>query len=428
MKLASYIYDAWGNFTITYSNGGGTTSAQYNPFTYRGYYYDSDLGLYYLNSRYYDSNTGRFIGADGQLNDGILGYNLFAYCYNNPVMYVDYSGHMPTWLTYTLGALAFVVAGVLVAATMGMMAPGVICATSFTLTFLGISLSTATTIATVGTMIVMTAAAAYAGDMAFTQVTGESLLLNTVFMGNETAYGIGAFATVIASEEFLYMFFKSLQMGICFVAGTLVETENGGIPIEEITAGMMVYAHNPDTGETELKEVVRVFRNEASELVHVYVNGEEIVCTNEHPFYSPVKGWTAACQLRAGDRLVTLNGEYVIVEQVQHEILEAPVAVYNFEVEGFHTYFVGQTTILVHNECKPKSPSKVSDNYINSNNIDAHVFKNKAGKIPKSQISKYDIYKDTANKGKLWVGDKAGKVWRETTYFFEDLITLWRKR
>ena len=266
-------------------------------------------------------------------------------------MYVDYSGHMPTWLTYTLGALAFVVAGVLVAATMGMMAPGVICATSFTLTFLGISLSTATTIATVGTMIVMTAAAAYAGDMAFTQVTGESLLLNTVFMGNETAYGIGAFATVIASEEFLYMFFKSLQMGICFVAGTLVETENGGIPIEEITAGMMVYAHNPDTGETELKEVVRVFRNEASELVHVYVNGEEIVCTNEHPFYSPVKGWTAACQLRAGDRLVTLNGEYVIVEQVQHEILEAPVAVYNFEVEGFHTYFVGETSVLVHNRC-----------------------------------------------------------------------------
>ena len=71
--------------------------------------------------------------------------------------------------------------------------------------------------------------------------------------------------------------------------------------------------------------------------------------------------------------------------------------------------------------------SKVSDNYINSNNIDAHAFKNQAGKIPKSQISKYDIYKDTANKGKLWVGDKAGKVWRETTYFFKDLMNLWRK-
>ena len=46
-----------------------------------------------------------------------------------------------------------------------------------------------------------------------------------------------------------------------------------------------------------------------------------------------------------------MNGEYVIVEQVQHEILEVPVAVYNFEVEGFHTYFVGETSVLVHNSC-----------------------------------------------------------------------------
>ena len=86
VKLASYIYDAWGNFTVTYTNGGATTAAQYNPFTYRSYYYDDDLGLYYLNSRYYDSNTGRFINADGQLNDSLLGYNLFAYCGNNSKM------------------------------------------------------------------------------------------------------------------------------------------------------------------------------------------------------------------------------------------------------------------------------------------------------------------------------------------------------
>ena len=91
--------------------------------------------------------------------------------------------------------------------------------------------------------------------------------------------------------------------------------------------------------------------NETSELVHVYVNGEEIVCKNEHPFYSPVKGWTAACKLRAGDVLVTLNGEYVIVEWVQHEILESPVTVYNFEVADFHAYFVGSDAVLVHNTC-----------------------------------------------------------------------------
>jgi long-subunit acyl-CoA synthetase (AMP-forming) len=68
-----------------------------------------------------------------------------------------------------------------------------------------------------------------------------------------------------------------------------------------------------------------------------------------------VKGWVAACKLRAGDILVTVNGEYVVVEKVQHEILESPVKVYNFEVEGFHTYYVSNIAVLVHNMCKPKN-------------------------------------------------------------------------
>ncbi len=143
---------------------------------------------------------------------------------------------------------------------------------------------------------------------------------------------------------------KAAKNSACFIAGTLIETENGGIPIEEITAGMMVYAHNPDTGETELKEVVQTFVRETNELVHIKVNGEEIITTPTHPFWVPQKGWTDAIQLRAGDRLQLLNGEYVIIEQVQHELLESPVTVYNFEVEGFHTYFVGETSVFVHME------------------------------------------------------------------------------
>ena len=93
-KLVSYTYDAWGNCTTTYYNGGGSTGAQYNPFRYRGYYYDSDLGLYYLNSRYYDSNTGRFINADGYAStgQGLLGNNMYVYCGNNPIIRNDKSG------------------------------------------------------------------------------------------------------------------------------------------------------------------------------------------------------------------------------------------------------------------------------------------------------------------------------------------------
>lgn len=55
--------------------------------------------------------------------------------------------------------------------------------------------------------------------------------------------------------------------------------------------------------------------------------------------------------IAAGDVLVLVNGEYVVVEKVQHEILEAPVTVYNFQVEDFHTYFVTESAVLVHNAC-----------------------------------------------------------------------------
>ena len=86
-KLVSYVYDAWGNFTTTYHNGTTSNSVvANNPFTYRGYYYDCDLELYCLQTRYYDSNTGRFINADdvGYLgeNGDINSYNLYAYCSN----------------------------------------------------------------------------------------------------------------------------------------------------------------------------------------------------------------------------------------------------------------------------------------------------------------------------------------------------------
>ena len=92
--LVTYTYDAWGNVTVSYSNGGASTAARYNPFRYRGYYYDTETSLYYLNSRYYDPNVGRFLNADGSVNANgdLLGFNMFAYCSNNPVSYIDYCG------------------------------------------------------------------------------------------------------------------------------------------------------------------------------------------------------------------------------------------------------------------------------------------------------------------------------------------------
>ncbi|MBC8533596.1 RHS repeat-associated core domain-containing protein [Yeguia hominis] len=83
--VAKYSYDAWGKL-LTKENLGTGTIADVNPFRYRGYYYDSETGMYYLNSRYYDPEVGRFLNADVIMileNKPTVG-NLFAYCKNTP--------------------------------------------------------------------------------------------------------------------------------------------------------------------------------------------------------------------------------------------------------------------------------------------------------------------------------------------------------
>ncbi len=92
--LVEYEYDALGNCEIT-KDITDFNLAKVNPIRYRGYYYDRETGLYYLQSRYYDPNTGRFLNSDNvtDSNAGVLGYNTFMYCANNPVNSSDPSGH-----------------------------------------------------------------------------------------------------------------------------------------------------------------------------------------------------------------------------------------------------------------------------------------------------------------------------------------------
>ena len=122
--IGEYVYDAWGNCTIEASGADNIEIMETNPFRYRGYYWDKELNLYYLQTRYYDPQTGRFINADGieyaleqlqQLN----GLNLYAYCFNNPIMGVDEDGTIPKWLAWALTGLAVVAAVAVSIATVG---------------------------------------------------------------------------------------------------------------------------------------------------------------------------------------------------------------------------------------------------------------------------------------------------------------------
>ena len=341
--VASYEYDAWGNIiSVKDANGNAITSqthiAHLNPFRYRSYYYDKDLGLYYLQSRYYDSEIGRFINADNQIagvGGDVRGYNMYSYCMNNPVDMTDVSGNWPNW--------SKLVSGIGLAVT-GMAA-----------------VAAAVTATCVAAPVVVAVAIAGAACMAMgaseieEAFNGYNLVKEEVFNGNEQAYN--AVRTVASTAASLGTSYINSVTGagniqVCFVAGTYILAHLRNKKIEDIRVGDKVWAENPETGEKELKTVVQTFVNETNELVHVFVNNEEIITTPNHPFYVPQKGWVSAIKLRVGDILVLRNGKYVIIEQIQHEILETPVTVYNFEVEDFHTYYVGESSVLVHNDCK----------------------------------------------------------------------------
>ncbi len=377
--VVEYKYDTWGK-VIAVTGSLGSTLGRLNPFRYRGYVYDTETGFYYLTTRYYDPDTGRFLNADGYISTGytISGYNMFAYCLNNPLVYTDAGGNRPIasttvqgetfeerkascaamkstnatqsssldWSDAVTGASRLVTGGFAIAAGVAVMlcpiaAPGMIAVAVLTV-FAGL-LTATNGVAEIGEAI-----------------TDYNFVRDGVFNGNEIVYEVYASTTAAVAQVGTVVCGKmqsNIPTSACFIAGTVILTADGFVAIEEIKAGDLVWAEDPETGEKTLKPVARTFVNESDELIHLSVAGDEIITTPEHPFYVPQKGWTAAIQLRAGDLLVMQNGEYVVLEKIQHEILESPVNVYNFEVADFHTYFVSYVAVLVHNACDGKTTS-----------------------------------------------------------------------
>ena len=124
------MYDAWGNIIST-SGTQATGIGAKNSLRYRGYYYDTETGLYYLRARYYDPVTGRFINADSAIGQkgNLQSYNMFAYGFNNPVMNIDPTGNWPKLSTiFTIAAVAAVIvaAVALTVATCGAAAMAVV--------------------------------------------------------------------------------------------------------------------------------------------------------------------------------------------------------------------------------------------------------------------------------------------------------------
>ena len=186
--LVEYAYDAWGN-VLDISGTYASTLGQNNPIRYRGYYYDSETSLYYLNSRYYDPANRRFINADniGYLGAGsnLTGYNLFAYCGNNPVMGYDPYGTFD-WSSFGKGAgwLAIGITAICVGVsvlTCGVATPAIMAVAAVT-----VAAGAATAVNGVSEL----------GEAA----TGHNFMRDDVFRGNAKAYNTYAHTTAAVAE------------------------------------------------------------------------------------------------------------------------------------------------------------------------------------------------------------------------------------
>ena len=159
---------------------------------------------------------------------------------------------------------------------------------------------------------------AFATSEAQEAVGGGNWIKDTTGLSDGWYTGLMIASNVIATAAVIYN-----QYGPkCFKAGTLVlckdeKGEECHKPIEEIEVGEMVLAYDEETGESDRKPVVRLFRNESKDWTLVKVNGEKIESTPGHKYYLPEKKeWKSASLLKKGDKVLLSRGEYAIIESI----------------------------------------------------------------------------------------------------------------
>ena len=350
-----YDYDAFGNLI-------SSTGRTENGFLFAGEQFDSVTGLYYLRARYMNPSVGTFISMDaysGSIDDP-TSLHKYLYAHANPVSNSDPSGYSTLADMNTSMGIQGVLSNIatpngkaLFDAVMGMFGfAGDVISTIQDGIAQGLSREEIAANVAAGLLTSLTTnfscmLTKFYPPVGYILMGVAALVVGLVAVVNisngNTEFGI---AQVINLVSIVFHMFNPT----CFTGDTEVSTSEGLVCIEEIEVGDEVWAYNSETGETELKEVLNVWVKETDEILHVSTSDGEIIdTTTNHPFYVGEKGWVAAGDLEIGDVLYTADGDEAEVTDLELEKLAEPITVYNLEVEDFHTYFVGEYGVLVHN-------------------------------------------------------------------------------
>ncbi len=373
--------------------------AAFQRLRYSGYDYDPWSETYYLQARYYDPATKQFLSKDPAEADGEE--SAYQYCAGDPVNQDDPDGEFAQVLWGAVGGAAFyageqAVAGAWKARSVfkkhgfkaGMRATWQNTKKSWSWKAFRGSVAIGAATGGLGMAAKSGKLAAVGAKAATGARAGRCRVLSS-----------GAKAANRVSRG------RVPAKTFCFVAGTLVLTAQGPVPIEAVQLGDMVLSRESATGEQGLREVTELYRNQTSELVHVDIGDETITVTPEHPFWVEGTGWVEAGKLAAGDKVARAEGDPATIVSVTRERLQSPQDVYNFEVAEFHTYFVASAGVWVHNACAAKVSVKGASRGQHRYYANKELYKRvtESAKYAKKMRNKYGddaIEEFIANKGR----------------------------